>query len=172
MPGRDLGFEYAHVEDFSSPITIPGQMSPDDRARLESFGVSFESTAPLDQRLIAVQLPKGWRKLVAFAFKGSRHLVDTDDRWRAALSYGQDDWRTWVLPRYSIGFNREALERNAHQCIVTDGAVKVIHSTAEYPFQDEDSEQSITVLNTAVDQASAWLSEHYPDWRWVDAYRD
>lgn len=156
--------------------TLPKEMSKEDRALLERWGVRFGKDQ--DALYVNVTLP-GWNQQ-STGYKNGMYLLDEQGRIRAVVNFKSilhDSFATLqVLRRYSVSMDEhcdaqgnpvEHLDDATHlKTVAKDGRTELkvfgILPRSEHPEKRFET----------ADAAEDWLTQHFPQWRDKAAYWD
>lgn len=143
--------------------TLPKQMSDQDRATLEAWGVRFLGDVPGDDLFVYATLPEGWSKKETDHSMWSK-LYDERGRERAAMFYKAAFYdrvaHLHVSHRYTVQTDYDAPENiRRSQCF--DGET-VMH-TVEVPIPDGKTKWD--VADEADSECRKWFDEKVPHWR-------
>lgn len=139
---------------------LPMECSPGGREALIKAGVIFGEVSQGDKLFCNVTLPQGWRKV------GTDHsmwsdLRDEKDRVRARIFY-----------------KAAFYDRRAHMSVITRFTLESDYKdkVCFYRVKDGNTLLFETPCNeesrTSHEQAEAWISEKYPEWKDHSAYWD
>lgn len=172
-PNAILAQEATGQQSFVVSETLPTDMKGDAIAVLNAAGMKFLGVVKDDPMFQYVELPAGWKKIATDHSMWS-DLVDDKGRKRAGIFYkaAYYDRRAHlsVNLRYgiSIDYVRLDTERVAVAMVTEDEAV--VFTTDPVGFEDDKTRYY--AQDKARELASAWLSEHYPNWKNPSAYWD
>lgn len=183
------------AESFAENETLPTKMSlastnwipPDKeeenerlaRETLAKWGVKFLGSVEGGQSLQRVELPTGWKKIPTYEPRLVM-LVDDKGRERARICLFSENKVLVIQPRYGV---REMLLNELFHgngpisAVVADGRIVTGEGGALYETEPTDlplygQNERYKARRKAVEDAEAWLDEHYPDWRNPLAYWD
>jgi len=188
-PGSIEAQETRGQRDFVASETLPIECNHCSREQLEQMGILFGD--PIDDLFVAVQLPKGWKKVPTDHSMWSQ-LLDGKERERAVIFYKAafyDRSAHISLTRrfyYSVepicGYDNSDYRNHEWHCVVKDCEQIAWESEQrlepEPQYQHSDEEGRLVKLDWYDDKdalsklGEAWLEEHYPDWRNPLAYWD
>lgn len=164
FPGGIERQEARGQQELVNSESLPSEC--DDKDALEAAGVVFGDPYADDKLFCPVTLPTGWKKQ---ATDHSMHsnLVDDKGRVRARIFYkaAYYDRRADMHAnrRYSISSYEEGGSENSFRVVAKDGNA-IIHEFGETADYNERRKLE--------EQATAWLTERFPDWKSVAAYWD
>ena len=157
---------------------LPKYFDTDAKVVLSAVGMVFEGEFEENPNFVRVRLPPGWKKFLTPPGRGASELflVDAKDRRRAKIRLGphDEDCLVSVLRRFHIHSYMETGKlSDTYFCEVVDSARgdTVIFRTEKARVKLGQ----VSVLNgrnPTFDMASAWLTEHYPEWMSPLAYWD
>jgi len=169
-----------HQEAQGQAELINSEVLPTDRgasfgrdctAVLEGFGIKFGEVVEGDPLFQHCTLPQGWKKVATNHSMGSL-LVDDKGRERASIFYKAAFYdrkaHMNLKPRFCADMDYDRKDEDSVVYNVTDCG-KVVYSTEPMPLNDR---KSYEVSDEALKVATAWLDEHWPDWKNPAAYWD
>lgn len=175
-PGGIEAQEAAGQAAFVRSETLPKEMLHGcTREKLEAMGIRFGEDA--DDLFVFVTLPEGWTKRPTDHSMWSE-LLDEKGRKRAGIFYKAAFYdrnahisldRRYRVDAYNSctadGSPAEYGKHTHFQTVVKDGEATIfvgeVRGKDNYQLSDEHGKQ-----------ATAWLEEHFPDWRDEMAYWD
>jgi hypothetical protein len=158
-------------KSFVGSETLPTKMGQglhgDDKAILESWGITFLGPVEGDKLFTYVELPKGWNKVPTDHSMWS-NLVDDKGRVRAnifykAAFYDRDAFLN-VCPRFTTQRDYDKKEKENVIVVNVMDCGKIIHSTEPMKLP-ERGQAYLDMLDDAEAKAQKWLDEHYPNWK-------
>jgi len=172
FPGGIEHSEAVGQREFTASDTLPTEMSREDAAILQKFGVEFIGPVEGDALFQFVKLPAGWRK------EGTDHamwskLLDDKGRERGRIFYKAALYdrraRLRLRPRFAVQQDYDAERKNDVVFEVRDGET-LIHSTGPIAFmapQNGAREEWLKLdelRQSEAAKAEAWLNERFPGW--------
>jgi hypothetical protein len=173
-PGGIEAQEKAGQTSFVAGSSLPKKMQGCARTDFEKMGFRFG--ADVDDLFVTVSMPAGWKK-VATNHSMWSDLIDDKGRKRAAIFYKAAFYdrsshiglnRRYNLSTYeSVNAKGEPMENDhTHYAVIIKDCGKEIHRAGIYPENDYKACDPLEA------QATAWLDEHYPQWKDATAYWD
>lgn len=186
--------EARRAESFAKSETLPTNMSlastnwipPDKeeendrlaRETLAKWGVKFLGPVEGDPSLQQVELPTGWKKIPTYEPRLVM-LVDDKGRERARICLFAEHKTLVIQPRFGIIERPDLLRVGGRVtavacdgCAVLGAGDLLFGVETDDSIPREDKRDRMRARRELVKQASAWLDEHYPDWRDPLAYWD
>ena len=152
-------------KSFVGSDTLPTDISPADRAMLESLGAKFLGEVPGDSIFQYVELPSGWSKK---ATEHSMHSLLVDDKGRTrggifykAALYDRSSHMS-LNCRFSFRRDYDLSKTGVEVCNIFDGE-NLCHTTS--PLSHSYFKDEWEASDAASEAAKAWLEKNYPGWQ-------
>lgn len=193
VAATEAGERRAQEEFVSNETTLPAGMHKDDqygydtKVVLEKAGVKFLGPVEGDPVLQRVELPAGWKKAPSY-YSLLTMLVDDKGRERARVFFKDASYDRHgsvnLESRYGVSdlsnWSPDLLRRGegSYRLQVVDGCAVRGPSKSEHLLHEvevpysEDRKERFRARARAMQEAYAWLDEHFPQWKDPLAYWD
>lgn len=157
--------------------TLPN-VTAEQRAILESFGVVFGDPVPKDDLFTYAQLPEGWTKVLGEDDPRASYLLDDKGRRRAYIFYKAAYYDRYasisLLTRFSIRKDYEHVDARIESRYMALDGETVVRTSHTYGFPADEKYSTIgeEANEAAKTEVELWLSDRYPDWQSLTAYWD